>query len=323
MLTLFTVPKPFKGHIEVIQRNAIKSWLQLRPACEVILVGNEEGTAEVARGYGVRHLPDVARNEYGTPLLNDIFEKAQHSATHDLLCYVNADIILMGDFIKALQRVDSLRSRFLVVGQRWDLDVRDPLDFDANWEARLRARTVAEGTPHLMTGIDYFAFPCGFWNEIPPFAIGRTAWDNWLIYRARAIGSRVIDATNAVLVIHQNHDYSHSPQGADGVWKGPEARYNLVLAGGKSHLFSLLDATWVLTDRGRMRPALTVEHLRRRWETLPLVPAPGLERPFACASVQLGMWLHDWLPGSRLVRVARRTVREAQRLLSVAGRGQK
>ena len=48
MLTIFAVPKPFRGHIGVIQRNAIRSWTLLRPACDIILMGNEEGIAEIA-----------------------------------------------------------------------------------------------------------------------------------------------------------------------------------------------------------------------------------------------------------------------------------
>jgi len=68
MLTIFSTPKPFRGHIEVIQTNAIKNWLQLRPQCEVILFGSDEGTAEVAARLDTRHVPEVDRNEYGTPL---------------------------------------------------------------------------------------------------------------------------------------------------------------------------------------------------------------------------------------------------------------
>jgi hypothetical protein len=76
MIALFTIPKPFRGHVAVIQRNAIQSWLQLKPACEIILFGDEEGTAEIAGEMAVRHVPEIKRNEYGTPLVNDIFYKA-------------------------------------------------------------------------------------------------------------------------------------------------------------------------------------------------------------------------------------------------------
>src|SRR5437773_1932544 len=66
MLTIFSTPKPFEGHSNVIQRNAIKSWTLLHPEVEVILFGDEEGTAEACRDLAIHHEPQVIRNEYGT-----------------------------------------------------------------------------------------------------------------------------------------------------------------------------------------------------------------------------------------------------------------
>src|SRR5262245_61896078 len=132
MLTIFAIPKPFHGHFSTIQRNAILSWTLLRPACEIILCGNDEGTAATAAEFGVRHMPAVAHNEYGTPLVNDLFDRAQQVATHELLCYVNADIILMQDFMWAVEQVASRKRRFLMMGQRWDVDIEVPWDFDSN-----------------------------------------------------------------------------------------------------------------------------------------------------------------------------------------------
>ena len=74
MLTIFTVPKPFKEHIGVIQRNAIYSWTQL-PGCEIILFGDDDGVAETAEEFGVKHVSDIEKNEHGTPLLDFVFEK--------------------------------------------------------------------------------------------------------------------------------------------------------------------------------------------------------------------------------------------------------
>jgi hypothetical protein len=208
MLTIFTIQKPFRGQIAIIQRNAIQSWLRLRPVCEVILFGDDEGTAEVAAEFGIRNIPDVERNEYGTPLLNSLFEVAQRTASHDLRVYVNADIILMSDFITAIQRMP--KHFFLMVGHRWDLDINEALDYNrADWETHLRARLTDAGKLHGYGGIDYFVFRRGFWGDIPPFSIGRTAGDNWLIYRSRSLGAIVIDATETVTAVHQNHDYAH------------------------------------------------------------------------------------------------------------------
>ncbi len=261
MLTLFTIPKPFHGQIGVIQRNAFQSWLQLRPTCEIILLGSDEGTAETAREFGLRHLPEVARNEYGTPLLNSIFERAEAAASHRLLCYVNADIILLSDFLPAVQRI--LFRRFLMVGQRWDINLDHALDFSQpDWEARLRQQLTTCAVLHPPSGIDYFTFPRGLWGEIPPFAIGRTAWDNWLIYRARAQSAAVIDATEVVKAVHQNHDWSHIAEGEQWAWEGPEAVRNRELAGGRSHIFTLLDVRWLLLAQG-LRRAQTHAHLQR------------------------------------------------------------
>ena len=269
MITLFAIPKPFQGHNEVIQRNAITSWTLPRPRPEILLFGDDKGTAEIAQEFDVQHIPRVARNEYGTPLINDIFKKAQLLATHDVLCYVNADIILTSDFIKAVEQVARRKHRFLMVGRRWDVDLGGTWDFhQPDWEARLRAYVQRHGGLHGKTGIDYFVFPRGLFGAIPPFAIGRTAWDNWLIYRARAHGAAVIDITRTAIVVHQNHDYSHVTGGEDTAWHGPEVRENLRLAGGHANLFGLSDATHFLTTKGVKRN-LSPGHLRRRLDTLP------------------------------------------------------
>lgn len=292
MLTLFTIPKPFRGHIGVVQRNAIASWTLLRPRPEIILLGNDEGTEAAAKELGVRLVPQVDRNEFGTPLLNDLFEKAQSLATHDFLCYVNADIILMSDFTRAVERVIPRKRPFLMVGQRWDIEVKEPLDFDPQWEERLRVHVARHGQLHPPTGMDYFLFRRGFWGKIPPFAIGRTVWDNWLIYSARSCGAAVIDATDVVMAVHQNHDYAHIPGGEAAAWKGLEARRNLDLAGGNERVFTLQDATHALTPGG-LEWRLTKDHLRRHLHTVPILYP------------RLGRLL---LPGRRFLRLTKRTL---------------
>jgi len=276
VLTLFSIPKPFHGHTEIIQRNAIKSWTLMRPRPEIVLFGDEKGTAEAARSFSVGHVPQVARNEYGTPLVNDLFEQAQRMAAHDVLCYVNADIILMSDFSQTVNRVVAWKNDFLVVGRRWDLEIGESLDFCPDWEKKMRSRLESSGVLHAATGMDYFVFPRGMWRDIPPFAIGRTTWDNWLVYRARAMPVPVVDATTALVVVHQNHDYLHLAAKAGDVWEGPEAKENLKLAEGWKHAFTLNDATHVLTHDGP-RFAISWKYLLRRLRTLPtLYPVPKL-----------------------------------------------
>lgn len=270
MLTLFSIPKPFQGHIAVIQRNAIQSWTRLHPDCEMILCGDDHGTKEAAAEFGVRYIPGIARNQYGTPLVNSAFEQVEKTARHPLLCYVNADIILMGGFISAVQSVPF--GKFLMIGQRWDVDLSEPIHFGTDgWEDCLKRHIAENGSLHPPTGIDYLVFPRGVMGAILPFAVGRPGWDNWFIYRARALGVPVIDATRVVTAIHQNHDYAHVGQAADSTWEGPEAECNRRLLGGWEHVFTIRDATYLLFPNKSTRVCGPF-YLRRNLGTLP-VPA--------------------------------------------------
>jgi hypothetical protein len=273
MLTIFSVPKPFVGHIATIQRNAIRSWSCLRPRCEIILFGDEPGIEEAAVELGVKWIGDVARSEYGTPLLNSVFEQVERTASYPLACFVNTDVILMNDLTTAAQRLAGSNHGFLMAGQRWDLDVTEPLPFGQDWEQDFRGRLAREGRLHPQTGSDYFVFPIGSMGRLPAFAVGRPFWDNWFIYRARSLGVPVIDATRVVTVVHQSHGYQHVPAQRGNAWMGPEADRTRELIGDPQHIFTLLDATHIMTPRSLV-PALGFKYLRRRCQTLPVL-VPG------------------------------------------------
>lgn len=274
MLTLFCVPKPFSGHIKIIQNNALQSWRRLDPDCEILVCGNDEGCAQAAHEVGATHLTDIECNQYGTPLLNSVFENVKEHSRHNLLCYVNSDIILLEDFVSAVKRIRF--PNFLMAGQRWDRDIDWPLDFSTpDWAERLRADALQNGMLHPPGGSDYFVFPrnSGL-AEIPPFAVGRPGWDNWLLYHARSLGMPVVDATGATTVIHQNHDYAHVAESRDDGYAGPEGDRNFDLMGGEERRFCLDDATHVLTRRGLV-PALSARHLARRRLTFTMFSPTG------------------------------------------------
>jgi hypothetical protein len=254
MLTIFACPKPFTDpHIAIIQRNAITSWTLLRPRPEIILFADEPGTAEICRELGLRHVPEVARDGYGTPLLNSIFEAAQNLATHDLLCYVNSDIILLGDFIGAIETAQRSIGHFLLSGGRWDLELRELLDWTQRGLDKYLSLLAQKQGMFRFFGNDYFVFPRGLYKAMPCFAIGRGWFDGWLIWYARSVGVPVIDASRVVTAIHQNHNYAHANAKDDtALWASDEARHNFELAGIRRFWF-LLEATHELTPRGVRR----------------------------------------------------------------------
>jgi hypothetical protein len=260
-ITLFSAPKAFTNpHIAMIQRNALKSWTLL-PDVEVILLGEETGLAEAARELSVKHIPNVKCNENSTPLISSMFQLTRENSDSDLLCIINADMLLMPDFIEVARRSHMLCDRFVLLSQRWDLDVTQPIDFTQSWPTRLRSTVYRQGSLHRPAGSDFFLFPRFCYRDVPNFTIGRAGWDNWMIYKARKEGWPVIDGTPSVMIIHQNHDYSHLPGGKPH-YEHPDTNENIRLAGGQANIrYTILDATHQLTADGKLvRPKMT--HLR-------------------------------------------------------------
>ena len=253
MLTVFTIPKAFEGHVGVIQQNAVRSWTALGDDVQVVLVGDEPGTAEAAVELGVCHVSEVVRSARGTPRIDVTFARAEAVAEQPLRCFVNADVILLDDFLPAVASVRAAFDRFLVVGETRDLDIREEIGLDTQPErAALRARAIAEGSSRGATAIDYFVFTAGLFDPVPPFVVGRARFDNWLVWKARQSGP-VVDATRAVIPVHQRHDYAHVPGGFEEAHFGGEATRNHELAGGSGRIYTIYDASHLLSSRGRVR----------------------------------------------------------------------
>ena len=250
MLTLFSVPKPFVGNIGDIQRNAIASWKALDPQVQVVLVGDDAGVEEAARGAGVAHIGSLERSVRGTPRLDSAFARVDEIAMHRLWCFVNADIVLLDDFLPAVHRVQRRYVRFLLVGESRDLDLGAGVPVGSvDFRRAVRRRALAEGRLRGYAALDWFVFPRGHFGELPPFLIGRACFDNWLVWKARQSGP-VVDATRAVVAIHQSHDYGHVAGGKDEAYYGDEAKHNEALAGGRSHIYTLYDVSHRLPPRG-------------------------------------------------------------------------
>lgn len=276
-LSIFSAPKGFTNpHINIIQRNAMQSWLHLGDEVEVFLVGHEQGMTEAAADYGIAVLEDVRRNEAGTPLVSSIFDLARQASSSPYLAYVNGDILLLPDILQATRQIANAlppEQPFLLIGQRWDLDVKELLDFSQGWEQRLQRRVGEQGQVHAPAGSDYFVFPRMAFSDMPDFAIGRAGWDNWMIFHALERGWPVVDGTPSVMIIHQSHDYSHLPGGRPH-YNLEESQKNMQIGGGLKHMYMVLDADRQLVDGKIQPPRFTWRRLIRSVERK-LMPESG------------------------------------------------
>jgi hypothetical protein len=274
MITFFTSAKPFRDRAAILQRNTIACWRALCPTCEILIIGAEEGGEEVARAYRARWIPEVARTTDGTPLVSDLFAIAEREASFPLLLFANADILFTGRLPQTMEALSSRGRPFLLTGRRRDLEVEGPIDFSAaDWQPQLEREATTRGRPAIKSALDYFGFVRGMWGDLegkdrfPPFALGRTIYDNWLVYWARRRGIDVVNGSDFVLAVHQRHDYSHHRDGERGAFAGSEAQRNLELAGGERHCYSTLDATHKISKQGRVKLALARGNLVRRIST--------------------------------------------------------
>lgn len=304
MLTIFTTPKPFHDQTGIAQRNALRSWARLKPTPEIILLDDVEGAAETARELGARHIPAVEKNAHGTPLVRSLFETAQAAAHNPVVCYVNADIILLQDAVEAVRRVCELvPSAFLLVSRRWDCNIDAPIDFDnPTWEQDLRACLATNARRESAAAIDCFIFrKVTEWN-ILPFAIGRSAWDGWFIYNALAKGIPVIDGSDAFIVLHQHHDYWYLERNKKYILMNEECVANQRLRGSFRRQCTIADATQVLSDGALVKPS-TCSHLVGDWLRLRMCATYYLRGPLYPFSFPV---IQAFLIGKRIARVVAR-----------------
>jgi hypothetical protein len=246
-VTIFTIPKAFAGHAGIIQANALRSWTA--HGLRVILIGDDPGVREFAAEIGATHLPDVPRTECGTPLLDWAFQHADAMAQGRWVMFANSDILFPDDPAPMLARLGP--REVLAVGQRTNAEITKPLDFRSDcWRAEARAAAQC-GERYTVAAIDYFIFPRGsVLRELPAFGVGRPGWDNWYCDRALVLGLPLVDLTEALLAVHQNHDYSHIKGGNMQRVYGPEVERNRILAQGRYR--TIRDATMRMTADGRL-----------------------------------------------------------------------
>jgi hypothetical protein len=289
MITFFTTCKPFRDHDGIIQRNALKSWTLLHPDVEVIVFGDEFGVAEVCAEFGLRHEPKVERYESKLPYVNWILGRAQRLARHEYLCYANCDIILFRDFLAAFEKAIAWKKRFLMVGQRWDLDVTELIDFTApDWATELHRLAANTGHMQIPAFMDFFLFPRGLYDSVPPLVVGYAYWDHWMVWKALSAGYPVLDGTACFVPVHQNHAYNTTPERNKGSHTDATAMRNFEVSGRGKHLRSMIHSTHRMRANGEIRrtrfrwlfESATVLSLRQTVveKTFPLRERLGLRR---------------------------------------------
>lgn len=217
-LAIFTPVKHCKGRVCEIQKSSLDNWRAVFGGADII--------------------------EFEGPLIpfHEMVVAVEHDSDADWMMYANADILFDKSQVENLwrslieQHPVELEGDFLLTGQR--------IDILADGSKRL----------HRPSGMDYFIFMRGMFHDIPKVIMGRAYCDNALVAYCLRRNIPVIDASFALRVEHQFHDYGHVAGGRSSVWHGEEAMANKRDNGLRNFGPNVLDATHTLLPDGCIVP---------------------------------------------------------------------
>lgn len=270
MITLFTTTKNFEGEFNIIQRNAISSWRAISNDIEIIIIGQSNGAEEVAGQFNAKYINEVKCTLQGTPTIKGLFDVAETNSLNDILCYVNADIILPKNFLEIIDILKIISQNFMAVGYRWDLDIRELIDFQNELISRkFWDNAIENAQKHACTGIDYFFYRKGSINILSNIAIGRFGWDNWFLWQARRMRIPLIDLSKEFFIIHQNHSYNNDLlEDKDDILKSQDGIENSKIIGDRT--LNLLDCTYIL-ENGKIHRKNDRDFIQRYLHRLPKI----------------------------------------------------
>ncbi|KAK6174333.1 hypothetical protein SNE40_017634 [Patella caerulea] len=189
-----------------VYTNTFLNWKKFKPHVQPVVFTNESAVIKQAMEHGWECQPLLHVSPYNVPILKYMYIQVQQKYRSRFYAYVNSDILFDDGLIKTLTAVNSSTSLpkvtpLLIIGQRTNVlnvTLAESSTFQKLHEISKRGRlfhTYAE---------DYFITDRRFpWETIPELAIGRPAYDNFLVLFARAGNMTVIDSTATILAVHQ------------------------------------------------------------------------------------------------------------------------
>ena len=215
---IFTSLKPAEGRAKSIQERSLANWQDV--FCGAAFI------------------------EFEGPLVPfaEMIKKVEHDSDAGILMYANADILFSKTQVNEMAKswnelfMPPLAGEFLLTGQR--------VDILEDGSRRL----------HRPSGMDYFIFRRGMFRDLPRVVMGRAYCDNALLAYCLRRGMPVVDASFALRVEHQFHDYGHIAGGRKAVWEGDDAVANKRNNALRNFGPNVLDATHTLLPDGRIVP---------------------------------------------------------------------
>lgn len=197
--------KPLIPEFIVEHTNSLQSWKRLRCKPKIVIIGDDQGVAELCANARVIHHPYVKKNNYGTPMINSIFEEGWKYVKDDDICvFVNGDIILTDSLCDTLDAFvnnfpDYAKRTYFMTAVRNNWYNFTALDFNDAGLKSIPEKNLKRERPD---GIDLFIHRKGTYLNIPDSGIAKFAYDTWLLLYAIDQFELCIDITETCQIIH-------------------------------------------------------------------------------------------------------------------------
>jgi len=250
-ITLFSTFKPLKDESYNISiYNSVNSWIHALKSINGVIILYEElegQLGEFKEDDNLKVFSHDKRDKWGIPTIDRMFYRSYMCTRSSFMCFVNGDIILPPNFVDRIHPVLERNSPFMLGASPFDVICDYRIDFsNSEWYSRIRKSY--GGMWRSDVAIDFFLFTSGIFHDIPPFSIGRIAYDNYLIGRGKESTGVLIDGTQGIGAIHQYHDYRPYTN-LHHVMSLPASEHNKKVAGGYAKC-ALRQATHVLDETG-------------------------------------------------------------------------
>ncbi|XP_071162485.1 uncharacterized protein [Mytilus edulis] len=204
ILTLFTswIIESDKFHVH---NNTVINWNTFMPRVNLVLFTNDSGLSAYVRDRGWTSYPVTRHAAGGAPILKTMFQTVMKNFNSTFYAYANSDNLFDSSLLDTLSTVynelDNKKPIF-ISGRRTNVAFLTPKEAASYGNIQQAAKT--RGSLFLTNAEDYFITNQHFdWSGFPDLVIGRRAYDNWLVLRARAIGALTVDVSKTLLLVHQ------------------------------------------------------------------------------------------------------------------------
>ncbi|KAK3107810.1 hypothetical protein FSP39_022695 [Pinctada imbricata] len=206
LATLFTTWNPAMQR-PIVYSNTMRTWASMSARINNVVFTNDSKVSIAAKRHGWKNYSISNTACFGTPVLRTMFQEAIRKERSILYGYSNADILFNDGLIPTLEAITGSeefdKGPILVVGKRIDVNI-SKLHEPVVRTPREVNKLAKHGALSWGFAGDYFftndLFP---WEFIPDLVVGRPLVDNWLIWYARKVGAKIIDASASVLAVHQ------------------------------------------------------------------------------------------------------------------------